>query len=457
VKRHLVPAVAALGLALGAPSAAMAFPVRVLATVPDPGFVSDTALGPDGTIYGATFFSAAGNAGDGTPSRVFAWSPSGALEHTWTVRGQNLSQNHGVQTTVFDAVGRLYLLDTSPARVLVFDPRTGAQRTYATIPDVPACSSAGQNGCSQSLLDNAPEPDYAAWGPDGSLYVTDDQQAAVFRIPPGGGTARVWLTSPRFDAILFGLTGLALMPDGHTLMAATVGSNPAVDLDATAGSLVEIPIEADGSAGEPRTFWTSNPLDAPDGFAFARSGDVYVALLGPGVNQLAELSPQGELVTRFPSLADNLALTPPFDSPSSVTFDGSSLLVTNDSYFLGARADQVIFSVDVGEPGAPIFVPAPAAPPPAPAPVAAPRLHVHVTVARAGARVSLRVRVSNAAGRPLSGAKVRVAGHLALTNRHGLVCLRVRVGRRARALVVRITHVGYAPRSIRIRVVRARG
>ena len=30
---------------------------------------------------------------------------------------------------------------------------------------------------------------YAAWGPDGSLYVTDYLQGVVWRVPPGGGEA----------------------------------------------------------------------------------------------------------------------------------------------------------------------------------------------------------------------------------------------------------------------------
>ena len=42
-------------------------------------------------------------------------------------------------------------------------------------------------------------PDYAAWGPDGSLYVTDYQQAVIWRIPPGGGRPVIWLADRRLD------------------------------------------------------------------------------------------------------------------------------------------------------------------------------------------------------------------------------------------------------------------
>ena len=351
------------------------FDTRVLARIPDPGYTALTVLGADRTIYGGTFFPVSGNAGDGVPSKVFAWAPDGRLMHAWTVRGQDLSQDHGVQAAVVDARGRVYLLDKSPARVLVLDPATGDQRTYATIPDLAPCAGGATTGCSATTTDNPPEPDYAAWGPDGSLYVTDDTQATIFRVPPGGGQPVVWLTDPRFDAIQFGLTGLALAPDRRSLALTTVGSSPTVDPLAVTGKLMEVPILPDGGPGPLRTLWTSAPLAAPDGFAFAASGNIYVSLLGPGANQVVVLSREGREVARFPSAADNAGASVPYDSPSSVIFDGDRLIVTNDAYFSGDRSHQVLFDVAAGETGAPVFVPpdsgAGASPSTAPAPAAA--------------------------------------------------------------------------------------
>jgi sugar lactone lactonase YvrE len=351
------------------------FDTKVLARIPDPGYTALSVLGPDRTIYGGTFFPVSGNAGDGVRSKVFAWAPDGRLLQTWTVQGQDLSQDHGVQASVVDARGRVYLLDKSPARVLVLDPATGEQRTYATIPDLAPCAGSTTTGCSATTTDNPPEPDYAAWAPDGSLYVTDDTQATIFRVPPGGGPGRVWLTDPRFDAIQFGLTGLALTPDRRSLALTTVGSSPTVDPLAAAGKLMEVPILPDGTPGPLRTLWTSAPLAAPDGFAFAASGNIYVSLLGPGANQVVVLARDGREITRFPSPAANATAPVPYDSPSSVIFDGDRLIVTNDAYFSGDRSHQVLFDVAAGETGAPVFVPPdPAAgtsPSTAPAPAAA--------------------------------------------------------------------------------------
>jgi hypothetical protein len=418
----------------------------VLAKVPDPGSVALTVLGGDRTIYGGTFFPAAGNAGDGTPSRLFAWAPGGRLLHTWTIAGQDLAADHGVQATVVDAVGDVYLLDTSPARVIVFDPRSGAQRTYATIPDLPPCSGASRSGCSASLLDNPPEPDYAAWGPDGSLYVTDDTQATIFRVPPGGGAARPWLTDPRFDFILFGLTGLALAPDRRTLVAATVGSSPLAAADPAAGSLVAIPIDPNGSPGTPRVLWRSRDAEAPDGFAFAKSGDIYVALVGPVANQIVELSPGGRELARFPSAVDNALRPVPFDTPSSAVFDGSRLLVTNLSYFADDRAHQVIFDVEAGERGAPLFVP---------------RLRLRLRVVPrnliAGRRVRLDVWVRLLGAGPGAAlprdAAVQLGGHRYGVGPHGRVTVSVRFARAGR-MRVRATARGVLPARLTL-IVRA--
>jgi hypothetical protein len=438
-------------LAAGA-SARPRFDTRVLARVPDPGSVALSVLGPDRTIYGGTFFPASGNSGDGTPSRLFAWAPDGRLLRTWTIAGQDLAADHGVQATVVDAAGDVYLLDTSPARAIVLDPRTGAQRTYATFPDLPPCGGATTGDCSATLVDNPPEPDYAAWGPDGSLYVTDDTQATIFRVPPGGGVARPWLTDPRFDAGAFGLTGLALAPDHRTLVAATVGSSPKVAADPAAGSLVAIPIQPNGSPGTPRVLWRSGDLEAPDGFAFARSGNLYLALLGPAANQIVELSPTGRELARFPTARQNAALPVPFDTPSSVIFDGTRLLVTNLSYFADDRSHQVIFDVEAGEPGAPLLVPqTPAA--------ARPRLRLWVVprILTAGRRVRLRVRVrllgGGASGTLLSGATVALGGRRYGVGPRGLVSLTVRFPRAGRVRV-RATAPGALPARLTV-IVRA--
>jgi hypothetical protein len=188
MRRALLAAAAILIVAAPGASARDKYDVKLLAKVPPPGQPALALVAPDRTIYVGTFTNSSGNANGA--SKVFAYSPDGQLQRTFTIEGQDEGANNGVQVAAIDASGVLYLLDQHPARVVTLDPRTGAQSTYATFEDVPACPPPGVgNECSATLLDNPPEPDYAAWGTDRSLYVTDYTQGLLWRVPPGGGSS----------------------------------------------------------------------------------------------------------------------------------------------------------------------------------------------------------------------------------------------------------------------------
>jgi hypothetical protein len=331
---------------------------KVLAHVPNPGYPALSLIAPDRTIYVGTFTNATGAANG--PSHLYAYSPEGLMLRDWTIQGQSPDGDNGIQVAAQDATGKLYLLDQNPPRVLAFDPHTGTQSTYATFSDVPTCAVLNRPlpDCSDTVMDNPPEPDYAAWGTDGSLYVTDYTQGLIWRVPPGGGKARVWFTDRHLDGTLFGPAGIVLMPDHHTLMLSTSAGGATTLGNPTSGKLFKLAIKPDGSPGLLKQIWESMPAEAPDGFALAQSGNVYMALVGPGTNQLVEISPGGKELGRTPATPlDNQMLTVPFDEPSSVQFDGSRMIVTNDAYFSGDQTHWVLYDVWAGEPGAPVYVP----------------------------------------------------------------------------------------------------
>jgi sugar lactone lactonase YvrE len=458
----LVSAVVALALGGAAEGQSRArFDTRVLAHIPSPGFGALSLIAPDRTIYVGSFENPAG---DSLPSKVFAFAPDGTLRRTYPITGQNLSQPHGVQVTAIDASGLLYLMDQSPPRVLTLDPSTGRQVVYATFHDLPPCSSAAVGTeCSQTVQDNAPEPDYSAWAPDGSMYVTDYQEGTIWRVPPGGGTAHVWFSDPRLDGTMFGPAGIVLMPDLHTLMFDTAASAPTTGSDFTQGKLFELPIGADGHPGVLRQLWESKQAEAPDGFALAKSGNAYIALVGPNANQIVEVAPDGTEVARFPDPASNAAMPVPYDEPSSVQFDGERMIVTNLSYFQGNSAHQVLFDVWAGEPGAPVYQP-PAAVTPGPqsaagrpaASRAPPRIRLSAAPhkLRVGHRVRLRVHAwMTRGGRVISlaGVRVRVDGRVLRTGRRGRVRVVLHL-RRAGALRVRAGRSGYRSAALTLHV-----
>jgi sugar lactone lactonase YvrE len=352
----LVAALVALMCAAAPASARERFDTRVLAHMPSPGYPALSLVAPDGTIYVGSFENPAG---DSLPSKVFAFAPDGHVIRSYTVPGQDLAAAHGVQVAAIDSSGVLYLLDQHPARILTLDPRTGRFGYYGSFHDVPTCAASGRTSdCSDTILDNEPEPDYGAWGTDGSLYVTDYTQGLIWRVPPGGGNAEVWFTDPVIDGGLFGPAGLVLKPDQRTLLFSTGTNGPTtIGSDPTAGGLYSLDIRSGGRPGALRKLWQSAPREAPDGFAVSAAGNIYMTLVGPAANQIVELSPAGKELARYPSPLQNLTMSVPFDEPSSAQFSGQSLIVTNQSYIAGDTSHMALLDVYAGEPGMPIYTP----------------------------------------------------------------------------------------------------
>jgi sugar lactone lactonase YvrE len=410
----------AAGAALAASGASAAerahLDTRVLAHVPDPGYPSDSAIGPHGAIWTGSYFGSAQYPG---PSKVFAFSRAGELLRTVTVKGQDLSGTHAVAAFAFDAEGRLYAGDYAsgagkPGRMLRFNRKTGAQEVYATFPDIPVCSAAPPGAdCAQAAVDFAPGPDFAAFDARGRLYVTDFQQGVIWRVPRGGGRARLWLSDPRLDGADFGPSGLQFRPDGRTLVLA-VTSTGGVPI-ASQGVVYTVTVRGDGRAGSLREFWRSAPGEGPNGIAIAKSGHVYLTLTSS--SQIVELSPQGQEIARVPLVPEqDPTMNPPFDTPSGIHFDGKRLLVANIAYTTGDRSRQVIFDVWAGEPGVPLFRPAVSR--------HAPRIRLRVrpTVVAAGRSVLLEFRATRRTGtgpQPVKDALILISGTRLRTDGHG--------------------------------------
>ncbi len=193
---------------------------------------------------------------------------------------------------------------------------------------------------------------YAAWGPDGGLYVTDFLQGVVWRVPPGGGPAAIWLSDRRLDGGEFGTTGIALTADRRRFLVAQGSSAGLGSLTAANGKLYSVEIRPDGRPGALQQLWESGPAELPDGFAIARSGRIYIALAGTA-NQLAVLGPDGRELERFPGdpgSGDNGSGSP-FDTPSSARFLGTSVIVPNQSFATQNPDHHVLHDVETRETG----------------------------------------------------------------------------------------------------------
>jgi hypothetical protein len=393
----------ALALALGAGAAATPanaqprprWDTDLLARIQAPGYPASAYPHPNGRVYVGTY---ANPQGDSLPSRVFEFDPdNGSLLRSWTLRGQDLAAEHGVQAATSDAAGRLVLLDRSPPRALILDTRTGEFAPYSTFADLKPCGSGGPAGsCSPTSQDLTPMPNYAAWGPGGELYVSDFQQGVVWRVPPGGGPAAVWLADRRLDGQQFGTTGIALAADRRTLVVGQGSSGGLGSVgNPSTGKLYKVPIGGDGSPGELTQLWESGPTELPDGFGIARSGRIYIALLN--ANQIAVVGPDGAELERFPAGSDGQNGSPaPFDSPSSAKFLGTRLMVPNQSYVAGDPQNMTLLDVETGEPGLPEYIPPGAGGVDSSAPVLS-RVSLRPAGVRGGTAVVLRVGLSEPA------------------------------------------------------------
>jgi hypothetical protein len=149
-----------------------------------------------------------------------------------------------------------------------------------------------------------------------------------------------------------------MLPDHRTFLFDQSSSGGLGTLTPSTGKLYTVAIGSGGQPGPVTQLWESGPGDAPDGCALARSGNIYIALVGSS-NQVVELNGSGQEIARFGQQYTGTNNSPvPFDSPSGVSFRGSQLLIANQSYFAGSKSNQAIMALETGEQGQPVYVPA---------------------------------------------------------------------------------------------------
>ena len=152
-----------------------------------------------------------------------------------------------------DGEGRIYAIDNAAKCVWRIEPETGARERWAEGPPGRPFAT----------------PNWGAFDADGNYYLSDSgdwgsANGCLWRIPPGG-EPELWS-----DEITNFPNGLALAADGSTLYV----------LESLPGAFVEVPIEADGSAGERRLLCDLDPA-VPDGVALTEDGAFYIACYRP--------------------------------------------------------------------------------------------------------------------------------------------------------------------------------
>ncbi|HEY0191788.1 MAG TPA: hypothetical protein VGC42_11755 [Kofleriaceae bacterium] len=164
----------------------------------------------------------------------------------------------------------------------------------------------------------------------GQMYITDSAAGAVFRVSTSGEVTK-WASGPLLAG---GKDGCG--PGKGVGVPFDIGANGIV-LDGGAivvtntdqGSLIKIPINADGSAGTAATFAGPDcaALNGADGLTVAPDGDYIVAVNHQ--NKLARIDAAGHIST--------LVAGAPLDFPASLMFDGGALYVGNFAFLDAAN------------------------------------------------------------------------------------------------------------------------
>jgi DNA-binding beta-propeller fold protein YncE len=329
--------------------------VSVFATVPAPGHPFGIAV-DDKRIYVSTsagdFFADPANGGhqNSDNERVFTYDEGGDLLDTTTIDtmdnatmglfGVALDGNPKPRHKLYvsDMNGLIWRLDLSQ--------HPAAPQVFSQVPLDSGLSGDWMKSMWNDLV----------FDPAGNLYVPDDKPR-IWRVTPDG-TASIWFTDPRltgFFGFAGGPLGGRIDPSGQWLyfsitVSAAVTTPTVLPLEAAIWRvrLVDHPTASDLELVHRFPF---DPTQAPPQattLAFAKSGNLYVSLLGP--NQVAVLDPAGNEIRRISD--------PRFFSPWGLAFIGNSLLVTNGDLEPGDTPDNwKIFKVFVGETGLPLNQP----------------------------------------------------------------------------------------------------
>lgn len=318
---------------------------RDFAHVPLPGQPEGIAIDPtDGSVW-------TGSNRPNSSADVWHYDAAGRLLQTYSLIGHRPAE-HGVNGITLDGDGRVYALDYSGARAVRIDPATGAQKVYATFADLPLCSAARGRPCEPGILDRQAWPNWATFAADGSMYVSDLNQATIWKVPAGGGAAQIWYQNPDFASI-YSLNGMQFDARGRLVFVNTLSVSSLQT--AGHGVVYRLPVTASGAPGRLDRVAVTG---LGDGLVIGRSGKIYLPISNPLDNSVTVVDPDtGATLDALPPLPQRYLRSTPFSTPASAAFRGTSLIVTNHANFTPLPSLYELIEVGVGETGLPLNFP----------------------------------------------------------------------------------------------------
>lgn len=329
--------------------------IKTFATVPAaPGFPEGIAVhGNRVYVSGPATF---GTAGQG-PSKIAVFDRDSKVQkNTIVVAGEALGAEHALSCIAVDDDGRVYALSTQLG--LLRFTKTGhgyVQESYGDpLPDLPACVMAAPGqACSPTPFPTPPLPNDIAFDDEGYAYVTDSLQATIFRYAPGGGAPEIWFQSTALVGsgdLPLGVNGIRLDPEReHVYFSVTFSPT-----DTSLGSIYRLPLVDAPDEADLELVHDYDAGEAPDGFAFGKSGKLYVALAA--ANAISVLDEHGVEKSRIESAPGEEI---PLDAPANVAFNDPAqmLLIVNHASFTRNPEHFGVLRVWVGDKADPLEKP----------------------------------------------------------------------------------------------------
>jgi streptogramin lyase len=293
--------------------------VDIFAVLPD-GSTGPEGLtvGPGGDVFVTTFgFNAEG--GVTTPSQLFVFQPNGRLVRQVTI--ENASP-HVLGLAFNPVTGALIVLDFGAGTALAVDPVTGHSSLFmtASTTGTPEANVPGTDPSKSGL--NGVTFDRA-----GNTYISDSFQGIIWKVGPQGGTGpeklgTIFVEDPTLTTVgipPFGANGIEFNNEGTVLFAANTGND----------QLIQIPIDKDGSAGQPVVF--TNSINGADGIVIDKHDNIWVA--ANQADEIVVVDPTGKAIAKLGDFQgiDGNATPHGLLFPASPDFspDGKTLYVTN--------------------------------------------------------------------------------------------------------------------------------
>ena len=304
----------------------------VRASVPSPGY-------PEGIAVRGNSFYVSGPAVLGSPlgsAYVHAYDiDTGAPKAYYPITITNPFA--GISAAVcaaFGPDGKLYVVEPFVGVIRMELDAANTQSVYASFP-----------ATGPSLINDL------TFDGDGNLYVTDSFAATIYKVPAGGGPPTIWFTHPALaghPAFQVGVNGIRIDKNNKWLYF-SVTVNTALN-----GVIYRLPLVANPLASDLQEF-ASLGFTGPDGIAFGKSGNLYVA--EALTSTIKVLRPDGTVEAVYSGPAQNPPSSPlMWANPANIAFDrGGRLLVTNHAQLVPFDpALFVVFDVFVNDKGLPL-------------------------------------------------------------------------------------------------------